>query len=114
MSAATAAFDAAIAHALKGHYVNCRDNHTGNEAWLECEAAMVTGALAGRLLPEGTTRHEQFGVRVLEPHPRRKEKPGEIIRLSDARLALAGERIWAGWQPVRRELYVTEWLELRP
>jgi hypothetical protein len=56
----------------------------------------------------GWNRVEEWGVRVVDPHPRRTEKPGDIIRLAEE-TARHGPSIWAGWTTVRREVLTSEW-----
>ena len=47
----------------------------------------------------------EWGILVVEPHPRRKEKAGDVIKLAGPDAETKSRRcaeIWAGWQPVSR------------
>lgn len=58
-------------------------------------------AAAGRLLSPDAERHEEWGVRVNEPHPRREEVVGDVIKLTEEQ-ARYGPTIWPGWSTVKR------------
>lgn len=49
----------------------------------------------------------EWGILVVESHPRRKEKVGDVIKLqgpdAETKARRCGE-IWAGWRPVTRTI----------
>jgi hypothetical protein len=49
----------------------------------------------------------EWGILVNEPHPRRREKAGDVIKLQGPDAETKARRckeIWAGWSPVRRTI----------
>src|SRR5215207_7821112 len=52
--------------------------------------------LDGRQATEGKTLVVEWGARVDEPHPRRREKPGDVIKLAEDAARYA-PTIWQGW-----------------
>lgn len=79
----------------------------------QASAVMSHLADAGLVLPPGGKTHEEWAVRVDEPHPRRGEKAGDHLALPGGELiARHGPRIWAGWVPVRRTVHIGPWIEV--
>jgi hypothetical protein len=70
-------------------------------------------AAEGLLLPPGAETTEQWAVRVDKPHPKRIEKAGDYLLLPGGeQIAKHGPRIWDGWVPVRRNVYIGPWSEV--
>jgi hypothetical protein len=75
----------------------------------DVDAAYQRGLTEGRRqAAEGKTLVVEWGARVDEPHPRRREKPGDVIKL-DEDAARYAPTIWEGWTTVRRERLVGPW-----
>lgn len=68
-------------------------------------ATAVLGALAeaGLLLPPGAETRVEWALRVDEPHPARREKLGDLIKIGE-KAAPYGPRAWKGWVPVSRTI----------
>lgn len=54
----------------------------------------------------------EWAVRVDVPHPKRREKAGDVITGLAPETVKAAREVWEGWTPVYRR--VTEWREPKP